>query len=170
MGNVLGFRSSLSAGLARISYRQLDYWASTGVVRPSLLQSAGPGSARIYSYDDVLRLRVVACLVDGRLLSLATVEQAIANLGRYLSDEDDLTAASLVLHRGGPMGVAHSDRELLDWLHSSERVVHVVRLGPLRAALDAAINAAIERNHPGIVSVPETLSPGYQEQALPYAG
>ena len=49
--------------LAAISYRQLDYWAKTGLVSPSIREANGRGSRRVYSFLDLVALRVVAQLL-----------------------------------------------------------------------------------------------------------
>ena len=59
-----GYSGTKTAGIVGISYRQLDYWARTGLVRPSLLDAAGSGSRRAYSYRDLLELRVIKNLLD----------------------------------------------------------------------------------------------------------
>ena len=53
-----GFSGTKAAGIVGISYRQLDYWARTDLVRPSLCDASGSGSRRRYSYRDLLELRV----------------------------------------------------------------------------------------------------------------
>ncbi|MEZ5250754.1 MAG: MerR family transcriptional regulator [Ilumatobacteraceae bacterium] len=57
-----GYSGTKAAKIVGISYRQLDYWARTGLVRPSLADAKGSGSRRAYSYRDLLELRVIrAC-------------------------------------------------------------------------------------------------------------
>jgi hypothetical protein len=55
----IGFSGTKTASVVGISYRQLDYWARTDLVRPSLVDARGSGSRRLYSYRDLLELRVI---------------------------------------------------------------------------------------------------------------
>ena len=60
----VGFSGTRAAAVVGISYRQLDYWARTDLVRPSLCDASGSGSRRLYSYRDLLELRVIKSLLD----------------------------------------------------------------------------------------------------------
>ena len=59
-----GFTGRRTAEIVGISYRQLDYWARTDLIRPSLADAAGSGSRRSYSYRDLLELKVIKSLLD----------------------------------------------------------------------------------------------------------
>ena len=59
-----GFSGKRTAELVGITYRQLDYWARTDLIRPSLADAQGSGSRRSYSYQDLLELKVVKTLLD----------------------------------------------------------------------------------------------------------
>ena len=59
-----GFSGTKAAQVVGITYRQLDYWARTDLVRPSLVDAAGSGSRRRYSYRDLLELRMIKKLLD----------------------------------------------------------------------------------------------------------
>src|SRR6187402_3738532 len=60
----IGYSGTQTAKVVGISYRQLDYWARTDLIRPSLTDAAGSGSRRRYSYSDLLELRVIKTLLD----------------------------------------------------------------------------------------------------------
>ena len=77
-----------------ITYRQLDYWARTDLLRPSLADAQGSGTQRRYSYRDLVALKVIKSLLDGGL-SLQTARKAIDYLRDHLGD--DLASASLVI-------------------------------------------------------------------------
>src|SRR5271157_2414373 len=62
-----GFRGPQVCKLVGITYRQLDYWARTNLLRPSITDAAGSGSQRRYSYNDVLELKVIKRLLDAGL-------------------------------------------------------------------------------------------------------
>ena len=60
----LGFSGTQTAKVVGISYRQLDYWARTDLLRPSLSDASGSGSRRRYSYNDLLELKAIKKLLD----------------------------------------------------------------------------------------------------------
>ena len=60
----VGFRGPVACSAAGITYRQLDYWARTGLVEPSVRTAAGSGSQRLYSFRDILVLKVIKRLLD----------------------------------------------------------------------------------------------------------
>ena len=59
-----GWSGQKTAEVVGITYRQLDYWARTNLVRPSLVDAKGSGSRRRYSYRDLLELKVIKRLLD----------------------------------------------------------------------------------------------------------
>jgi predicted RNase H-like HicB family nuclease len=68
--------------LAGVTYRRLDYWARTGLVGSSIREAAGHGSRRVYSFEDLVALRVVARLLDAGV-SLQAVRRAVEYLKRH---------------------------------------------------------------------------------------
>src|SRR3954469_19145199 len=62
-----GFSGKKAAEVVGITYRQLDYWARTDLVRPSVTDAKGSGSRRRYSYRDLLELKVIKTLPDAGL-------------------------------------------------------------------------------------------------------
>jgi predicted RNase H-like HicB family nuclease len=80
--NAPGFGSKVVLGLTGITYRQLDYWARTRLVGASIRQAAGRGSRRVYSFEDLVALRVVARLLDAAV-SLQGVRRAVEYLKRH---------------------------------------------------------------------------------------
>jgi DNA-binding transcriptional MerR regulator len=75
----LGFRGPVACAAAGITYRQLDYWARTGLVEPSVRPAAGSGSQRLYGFRDILVLKVVKRLLDTGI-SLQQIRAAVAHL------------------------------------------------------------------------------------------
>ena len=96
-----GFRGPQVCAIVGITYRQLDYWARTDLVRPSLHDAAGSGTQRRYSYRDLVELRVVKNLLDSGV-SLQTARKAI----EYLRDnlDTELASAHLVLEGSREIG------------------------------------------------------------------
>src|SRR3569623_1768867 len=79
MDDVNGYRGAVAARAAGITYRQLDYWARTGLVEPSIRGAAGSGSQRLYGFRDILVLKVVKRLIDTGV-SLHNIRTAVAHL------------------------------------------------------------------------------------------
>ena len=59
-----GFRGPQVCKIVGITYRQLDYWARTDLVRPSVMDANGSGTQRLYSFQDLVTLRVIKSLLD----------------------------------------------------------------------------------------------------------
>src|SRR6478735_10847323 len=93
-GVVEQFSGKRAAEIVGISYRQLDYWARTDLVRPSITDASGSGSRRRYSYQDLLELRMIKNLLDAGI-RLETVRDVFANVRSYVGK--DITAANLVI-------------------------------------------------------------------------
>jgi len=87
-----GLRSPEVCAATGITYRQLDYWVRTGLVSPSITRSDGPGIYRLYSPDDLARLRAIKVLIDFGV-SLQKVRQIVTNAG---SDAEALAALQCV--------------------------------------------------------------------------
>jgi len=60
----IGYSGKGAADIVGITYRQLDYWARTDLVRPSVADAQGSGSRRRYSYRDLLELKAIKNLLD----------------------------------------------------------------------------------------------------------
>ncbi len=134
-----GFRAPQVCKLVGITYRQLDYWARTGLLEPSLARAAGSGSQRLYSYRDLLELKVIKQLLDAGV-SLQAARRAIACLRHDVGAE--LASANLVL-AGSTSILAHTGEEVVDLLRGGQGVLNVVPLSGLVADLDAAISSLV---------------------------
>ncbi|MCT2176316.1 MerR family transcriptional regulator [Brachybacterium muris] len=90
----LGYRGPAACKAAGITYRQLDYWARTGLVEPSVRAASGSGSQRLYGFRDVLVLKVVKRLLDTGV-SLQQIRVAVAALReRGIDDLAEITLMS----------------------------------------------------------------------------
>lgn len=76
---IAGFSADVARRVVGISYRQLDYWDKTGLIRPSVRQAGGKGSRRVYSFEDLVELRVVA-----KLRALGVSLPAVRRAARYV--------------------------------------------------------------------------------------
>ena len=90
----IGYRGATACSAAGITYRQLDYWARTGLVEPSIRTAAGSGSARLYGFRDILVLKIVKRLLDAGV-SLQNIRTAVEHLrSRGITDLESMTLMS----------------------------------------------------------------------------
>ncbi|WP_425309280.1 MerR family transcriptional regulator [Ammonicoccus fulvus] len=111
-----GFRGPIAANVVGISYRQLDYWARTGLVTPEIRGAAGSGSQRLYSFRDVLLLRVIKRLIDAGI-SLQQIRKAVDHLrARGVNDLTEITLMS----DGVTVFECTSDHEVIDLIRGGQ--------------------------------------------------
>ena len=130
-----GFRGPQVCAIVGISYRQLDYWARTNLLRPSISEARGSGTQRRYSYRDLLELKVIKRLLDAGV-SLQSARRAIEVLRQ---SGEDVATANLVLN-GSQSLLARSGEEIIDLLKGGQGVLNVVALAGVVEELDAAIH------------------------------
>lgn len=130
----LGYRGPQVCTIVGITYRQLDYWARTGLLHPSISQARGSGSQRLYSYADLVQLKVIKRLLDAGV-SLQAARRAIECLR---SSGEDLASANLVIDDRQSV-LAHTGEEIIDLLRGGQTVLNIVPLGGLVSELEAAI-------------------------------
>jgi DNA-binding transcriptional MerR regulator len=92
----MGYRGPTASTVAGITYRQLDYWARTGLVEPSVRPAHGSGSQRLYSFRDILVLKVVKRLLDTGI-SLQQIRAAV----QHLRDRGSADLAKVTLMSDG---------------------------------------------------------------------
>lgn len=133
--NHIGYSGKSTAEIVGITYRQLDYWARTDLIRPSLTDASGSGSRRQYSYRNLLELKVVKNLLDSGI-RLEQVREVFA----YLQDElgEDIATANLVVNGSQPM-LVRSGEEVIDLLKNGQGVLNILPLSGVIDELDEAI-------------------------------
>ena len=129
-----GFSGTQAAKVVGITYRQLDYWARTDLIRPSLSDASGSGSRRRYSYTDLLELRVIKTLLDAGL-KLESVREVFEYLREHV--EGDISSAHLVIN-GSSVVLAAGD-ELIDVLQKGQGVLNVLSLAGVKDEVDAQL-------------------------------
>ena len=114
----VGYRGPVACGAAGITYRQLDYWARTGLVEPSIRPAAGSGSQRLYSFRDVLVLKIVKRLLDTGV-SLQQIRAAVTHLReRGVADLAGITLMS----DGASVYECTSPEEVVDLVQGGQGV------------------------------------------------
>jgi DNA-binding transcriptional MerR regulator len=139
-----GYSGHRAAEIVGITYRQLDYWARTDLVRPSLADAKGSGSRRRYSYQNLLELKVIKGLLDAGI-KLENVREVFTYLGDL---EIEVTTANLVI-QGNRTVLVQTEGELIDLLKKGQGVLNILPLAGVKQEVDAAI---VEL-HPGGGSV-----------------
>lgn len=129
-----GFSGRQAAEIVGITYRQLDYWARTDLLRPSAADAQGSGTRRVYTYRDLLELKVIKDMLDAGI-KLASVRDVFDYLRRQL--DADIASAHLVVS-GGSVVLCNGD-ELLDVVRNGQGVLNVLPLRTVKADVDARI-------------------------------
>jgi DNA-binding transcriptional MerR regulator len=114
-----GFRGPTVIKLVGISYRQLDYWARTGLVTPSVRAADGSGTQRLYSFTDIVELRIIKRLLDAGV-SLGKIRKALGYL-REESGGKPLSDVTL-MSDGDRIYACHSGEEVVDALSHGQAV------------------------------------------------
>ncbi|GAA4126591.1 MerR family transcriptional regulator [Nocardioides fonticola] len=114
----LGYRGPTACNAAGITYRQLDYWARTGLVEPTVRGASGSGSQRLYSFRDILILKVIKRLLDAGI-SLQQIRTAVEFLRER--GTDDLTRVTL-MSDGASVYECTSNDEVIDLLQGGQGV------------------------------------------------
>jgi DNA-binding transcriptional MerR regulator len=135
--SVESFSGKRAAEIVNISYRQLDYWARTDLIRPSLADAKGSGSRRRYSYRDLIELKLVKTLLDVGI-KLETVREAFSYIREQLGE--DVSSTKLVLSGKSAVLVREND-ELIDVVsrYKGQGVLNFLDLDDVKGEVDAAI-------------------------------
>ena len=144
------FSGSQAAQIAGITYRQLDYWARTNLIRPSLSDAKGSGSRRSYEYRDLLELKVIKQLLDAGI-KLESVREVFNYLRSHVDTE--IAAAHIVI--SGKAVVLCQGDQLVDVVRNGQGVLNVLPLANIKSDVDAMIvtlGDKLETKSPGVAS------------------
>jgi DNA-binding transcriptional MerR regulator len=125
---LIGYRGPTACAAAGITYRQLDYWARTELVAPTVRSASGSGTQRLYSFKDILVLKVVKRLLDTGV-SLQNIRVAVEALRQR--GVDDLAGITL-LSDGSSVYECTSSEEVVDLLRGGQGVFGIAVSGALR--------------------------------------
>ncbi|GGG67783.1 transcriptional regulator [Corynebacterium pelargi] len=124
----VGYRVPIACQVAGITYRQLDYWARTDLVQPSIRNARGSGSQRLYSFRDILVLKIVKRLLDTGI-SLQNIRLAVEKLRDH--GVDDLAEITLVSD-GVTVYECRSNEEVIDLLGGGQGVFGIALPGIMK--------------------------------------
>jgi DNA-binding transcriptional MerR regulator len=134
---VVGYRAPQVCKFVGITYRQLDYWARTELLRPSLQEASGSGSQRMYSFTDLVQLKVIKRLLDAGM-SLKRIRSAVEILRTQLASDEPLADVTL-LSDGHTIYAAHSADEVVDVFRRGQGVFGIA-VGPVQDEVAGAIH------------------------------
>ena len=117
-----GYRGPQACKIVGITYRQLDYWTRTKLVSPSISPASGSGTQRLYSFNDLLQLKIIVNLLEAGL-SLQKVREALDYARSTLAD--DWAKATIVAHGKGVYALT-SQEEVFDLLRHGQGVLGAV--------------------------------------------
>ena len=137
----VGYRGPVACAAAGITYRQLDYWARTGLVEPTVRPAHGSGSQRLYGFRDILNLRIVKRLIDTGV-SLPNIRAAV----RHLAERggDDLGRITL-MSDGATIYECRSPDEVIDLVRGGQGVFGIAVGSVWREVEGALANLPAER-------------------------
>ena len=146
------FSSPQTIEIVGITYRQLDYWTRTGLVRSTAQQAVGSGSRRRYSYRDLLELKLIK-----RLLDEGIVLQRVREVFDYLRDElgEDVASADLVIN-GNQSLLVRTDEQILDALRQGQGALYLRMEGLIEEVEAAVRELPLEENVPADASEQQT--------------
>lgn len=128
------YSATQAAEIVGITYRRLDYWARTDLVRPSAVDAAGSGSRRLYTYRDLLELKVIKKLLDAGI-KLESIRDVFSYMRAHV--DTDIAAAHLVID-GNSVVLCDGD-ELIDVLRHGQGVLNVLPMSGVRDEVDRRI-------------------------------
>ena len=129
-----GYRGPQVCKIVGITYRQLDYWARTGLVTPSLQPAHGSGSQRLYAFEDLVDLKLIKNLLDAGI-SLRRVREAIDYLHELGHDLTGVTIAS----DGNSVYAVRSPEEIYDLLRRGQGVFSIA-IDPVLSELKGSVS------------------------------
>lgn len=133
-----GYTGTKTAKIVGITYRQLDYWARTDLLRPSLAEASGSGSRRLYSYRDLLELRLIKTLLDAGI-RLEAVRRVFGFLRQRVTA--DITSANIVI--SGESVILCENDELIDIVRRGQGVLNVLPMSGVKQDVDAQLHPLV---------------------------
>ncbi len=131
-----GYSGTKTAQIVGITYRQLDYWARTDLVRPSLADASGSGTRRQYSYRDLLELKVIKNLLDAGLKL-----ESVRDVFDYLRNQVNTDIASAHIVINGSQVVMCDGDQWIDVVRRGQGVLNVLGLAAVKNELDTQLVA-----------------------------
>lgn len=149
----IGYRGPIACAAAGITYRQLDYWARTGLVMPSVRGASGSGTQRLYGFRDILTLRIVKRLIDTGV-SLPNIRAAVDHLAERPGDD---LASLTIMSDGASIYECRSADEVVDLVRGGQGVFGIA-VGSVWREVEGTL-ASLPGEEPGGAVVEPQTSP-----------
>ncbi len=139
----LSFNTKTASKIIGVSLRQLQHWDEKGLVKPSIREAAGKGTIRLYSYTDLIQLRVVKTLRDNRI-SLQKILRSLEHLQSHFPQIKKPLLELKFLTDGETIFVLTSDKkEILDTL--KRQFVFTLAIGEMVHELRGEVMSFIQK-------------------------
>lgn len=148
-----GYRGPAVSKLVGISYRQLDYWTTTGLVRASVRDAGGSGTQRLYAFDDIVQLRLIK-----RLLDTGVGLQRIRSAIEYIRDRGLSLQDVTLVSDGSTVYALDDSRQLIDLLQRGQGVFAI------------AVQPVLDQTEADVTSLPSERVAPLPVDAEPDAG
>ena len=136
----MNFNTKAVSNIARLSIRQIDYWDRTHFIKPSVMEASGYGSVRLYSFNDLIQLKVAKTLMD-KGISLQKIRKAINYLKKNMPEIEKPLSELKFLTDGETIFVLTKDKkEIIDTLKNGQ-LVFSIALGEIIEKLKGEIIA-----------------------------
>ena len=121
----MNFNTKAISRITGLSQRQIDYWDRTHFIKPSVSDAAGKGSIRLYSFNDLIQLKIAKTLMD-KGVSLQKIRKAITYLKKNMQEIEKPLSELKFLTDGETIFVLTKDRKaIIDTLNSGQLVFSV---------------------------------------------
>lgn len=158
----VGYRGPVAQKAAGITYRQLDYWARSGFVVPSIRGAQGSGTHRLYSFRDILVLKIVKRLIDTGV-SVQRIRTAIEQLReRGVQDLSNITLMS----DGASVYECTSTEEVYDLIQGGQGVFGIAVGAVWREVEGSLAQLPSENSAPDVAQLDELSSRRARKQAM----
>jgi predicted RNase H-like HicB family nuclease len=121
----MNFNSKTVSKITGLSFRQIDYWDTTHFIKPSISEASGYGSVRLYSFNDLIQLKVAKTLMD-KGISLQKIRKAISYLKKNMPEIEKPLSELRFLTDGETVFVLTRDKKkIIDALKSGQLVFSI---------------------------------------------
>ncbi len=177
-GDKMSFNTKTAVKLTDLTPRQVDYWDRTHFIKPSVKEASGYGTGRLYSFEDIVQLKVAKTLID-KGVSLQKIRKAITYLKKNFPDVKKPLAEMRFLTDGETIFVLADKKEkILDTLARGQ-MVFALAIGELieelkgevkKMSKDRKYKVVVNRKSYDVVLHPDTEEGGYWVECLALSG
>lgn len=134
----MNYNAKTACKMALITYRQLDYWDKTHFIKPSISEAGGSGSMRLYSFVDLVQLRVAKALID-QGVSLQKIRKSVTWIKKNFPDTAEPLAGKKLLTDGKTIFVLTEDRDTIIDTLSKGQLIMTIALGQIIEAMKSKV-------------------------------